>query len=164
MIRRLLLSFLGTGFLRPAPGTWGSLATLPLAWALYRLGGPALIAAAAAVLFYAGLQATRAATAQSEDHDPSWIVIDEVVGQLIALMPVAVGAWRVGLSPLNLWPGIVAAFLLFRLFDVWKPWVVGRADARGDAMGVMLDDVWAGLFAAVVVVVLATLAHGLILL
>ena len=161
MTRRLLLSFLGAGYLRPAPGTWGSLATLPLAWALYRIGGPALIAAAAGGLYAAGVHATRLETDGSPDHDPSWIVIDEVVGQLIALMPVALGAWYVGLSPVRLWPGILAAFVLFRLFDIWKPWLVGRADRRGDATGVMLDDVWAGLFAALTGVVLAALAHGL---
>ncbi len=159
MSRRLLLSFLGTGYLRPAPGTWGSLATLPLAWALFQIGGPALIALAAAILYAVGVSATERETAEADDHDPSWIVIDEVVGQLIALLPVAIGAWHVDLSPLRLWPGIVAAFVLFRLFDIWKPWLVGRADRRGDATGVMLDDVWAGLFAAVTGAILAFLAH-----
>jgi len=159
MSRRLLLSFLGTGFLRPAPGTWGSLATLPLAWALYRVGGPLLIAGVAAALYFIGVSATSRETKDAEDHDPSWIVLDEVVGQLIALFPVALGAWHVGMTPLRLWPGIVAAFLLFRLFDIWKPWLVGRADRRGDAVGVMLDDVWAGIFAAASGTALAFLAH-----
>ena len=49
--------------------------------------------------------------------------------------------------------------MLFRLFDISKPWLVGRADRRGDAMGVMLDDVWAGIFAALGVVILAVLYH-----
>ena len=53
-------------------------------------------------------------------------------------------------------------FLLFRLFDIWKPWLVGRADRRGDAVGVMLDDLWAGLFAGVVSMILAGLYHGLL--
>ena len=158
-MRRLLLSFLGTGFLRPAPGTWGSLATLPLAWALFRIGGPALVAIAAGGLYFVGVAATERETRDATDHDPGWIVLDEVVGQLIALMPVALGAWYVGLSPLRLWPGILAAFVLFRLFDIWKPWLVGRADRRGDAVGVMLDDVWAGLFAAFAGALLAALAH-----
>jgi phosphatidylglycerophosphatase A len=53
-------------------------------------------------------------------------------------------------------------FLLFRLFDIWKPWLVGRADRRGDAAGVMLDDLWAGLFAGIGSVVLAGVYHGVL--
>lgn len=159
-MRRLVLSFLGAGLLRPAPGTWGSLAALPAAWVLHVIGGPVLLIATGAFLYAAGVRLTALEIAQSGDHDPSWIVVDEVVGQWIALLPVSLGAAHVGLSPLRLWPGIVAAFLLFRLFDIWKPWLVGRADRRGDATGVMLDDVWAGLFAAIVAAALAGLAHG----
>jgi phosphatidylglycerophosphatase A len=59
-----------------------------------------------------------------------------------------------------LWPGWVAAFVLFRLFDITKPGPVGWADRRGDALGVMLDDVIAGVFAAVGVVILAGLSHA----
>ena len=62
-----------------------------------------------------------------------------------------------------LWPGWVAAFVGFRLFDIWKPWIVGRFDARGDAMGVMLDDVAAGVFAAVLVLITAALSHGVLM-
>ncbi|MCV6593091.1 MAG: phosphatidylglycerophosphatase A [Silicimonas sp.] len=158
-MRGLFLSFFGAGWLRPAPGTWGSLAALPAAYLAYLAGGPILLTLGAAALYFAGIAATRAETATGDDHDPSWIVIDEVVGQWIALLPVAIGASHVGLSPLRLWPGIVAAFLLFRLFDIWKPWLVGRADRRGDAVGVMLDDVWAGIFAAVTGAALAAFSH-----
>lgn len=160
MMRGLFLSFFGAGWLRPAPGTWGSLAALPAAWVVYSLGGPLFLVLGAALLFFLGVRATEAETAQAADHDPGWIVIDEVVGQWIALLPVALGAYHTGISPLKLWPGILAAFVLFRLFDIWKPWLVGRADARGDAMGVLLDDVWAGVFAAITGALLAVLAHG----
>jgi phosphatidylglycerophosphatase A len=159
-VRRLLLSFFGAGLLRPAPGTWGSLAALPAAWAAHQLGGPLLLILGAALLYVAGVYLTAQETAEAEDHDPSWIVIDEVVGQWIALLPVSLGAYRAGVDITLLWPGFVTAFLFFRLFDIWKPWLVGRADRRGDATGVMLDDVWAGLFAAVVVVILAGIAHA----
>ncbi|NNE89882.1 MAG: phosphatidylglycerophosphatase A [Silicimonas sp.] len=158
-MRRVLLSFFGAGFLRPAPGTWGSLAALPAAWVLHVIGGPWLLLLASVALYFGGVKATAIETATADDHDPGWIVADEVVGQWIALLPVSLGAWQAGLSPLKLWPGIVAAFVLFRLFDIWKPWIIGRIDDRGDATGVMLDDVWAGLFAAICVVVLAALAH-----
>ena len=162
-MRRILLSFFGAGHLRPAPGTWGSLAALPAAWSLHQIGGPFLLIAAAAALYFVGVKATQAETEHGDDHDPGWIVADEVVGQWIALLPVSYGAWANSVEVLLLWPGIVAAFLLFRLFDIWKPWIIGRADARGDAVGVMLDDVWAGIFAAICVVVVAGVAHAWIL-
>ena len=70
--------------------------------------------------------------------------------------------WRHGVSILDAWPAFAVPFLLFRLFDIWKPWLVGRADRRGDAVGVMLDDLWAGLFAGVISMILAGLYHGLL--
>ena len=162
-MRRLFLSFGGAGLLTPAPGTWGSLAALVVAWPLHALGGPYALGAAAALLYAVGLEAVKAETAEAADHDPSWIVIDEVVGQWLALLPVSAGAAVAGVPVLALWPGILAAFAFFRLFDIWKPWLVGRADRRGDATGVMLDDVWAGIFAGIVVLALAALAHGVLI-
>ena len=162
-MRRILLSFFGSGFLRPASGAWGSLAALPAAWVVHTIGGPLLLAVGAIALYFAGVFATKAETAQSDDHDPGWIVIDEVVGQWIALLPVSYGAWSNGVPIEALWPGWIVAFGLFRLFDIWKPWIVGRADARGDAVGVMLDDVWAGAFAAIGVVAAAFVVHAWVL-
>ena len=159
-MRRLFLSFFGAGFLRPAPGTWGSLAALPAAWIVHMIGGPGLLTIGALALYYLGVLATKAETQATDDHDPGWIVIDEVVGQWIALLPVSIGAMHTGLPPHYLWPGILAAFLLFRLFDIWKPWIIGWADRRGDAVGVMLDDVLAGIFAAIGGLALAFLSHG----
>ena len=150
----------GTGHLRPAPGTWGSLAALPLAAALHLLGGPWLLTLAAAAGFAAGLWATGEVTRGAGDHDPSHVVIDEVVGQWIALLPISFGAWHVGASIFALWPGWIAAFLLFRAFDILKPGPVGWADRRHDALGVMLDDVIAGALAAICVILLAAVAHG----
>ena len=70
-MRRLFLSFGGAGFLRPAPGTWGSLAALPAAWLLYTLGGPILIVVATGLFYALGIAATHAETQDTEDHDPS---------------------------------------------------------------------------------------------
>ncbi len=149
-----------TGHIRPAPGTWGSLAALPLAWLVHTLGGPLLLAVGAIVMFFVGHWATRMVTLGKTDHDPSEVVVDELVGQWIALLPVSIGAVHSGADILALWPGWIAAFVLFRLFDITKPGPVGWADRRHDAMGVMLDDVVAGMFAAVGVMALAGLAHG----
>ncbi len=160
---RLIATFFYAGLLRPAPGTWGSLAALPAAYLLLVLGGFWLLLAATVVAFVLGYIATRELTADGEDEDPSWIVIDEVVGMWIALFPVGYGAMMMGVDFWRLWPGWVSGFVLFRLFDIWKPWLVGWADRRGDAMGVMLDDVIAGIFAALVSIVLAGIAHGFLM-
>lgn len=157
---RAIATFLFVGLLRPAPGTWGSLAALPCAWALHVLGGPWLLLAAIGLVFALGWWATVAETARTGIEDASEIVIDEVAGQWIALLPVSFGAARVGAEITALWPGWVAAFLLFRLFDILKPGPVGWADRRKDALGVMLDDILAGVFAAIGVLVLAGVAHG----
>lgn len=163
MIARMIGTVCGVGYLRPAPGTWGSAVALPLAWALHILGEFPLVALAILGVFAAGWWATAQMTAGQTDHDPSEIVADEVVGQWIALAPLSYAAWDRGIDVLAMWPGWIAAFALFRLFDIWKPWLVGRADARGDALGVMLDDVIAGLFAAIGVLALAAFAHGVVM-
>lgn len=160
---RLIATFFYVGNLRPAPGTWGSAAALPVAWAILTLGGAWAFMIATSAVFAIGWWATAEETRGKADHDPSEIVIDEVAGQWLALWPVAIGAAHTGAALLELWPGWIAAFALFRLFDIWKPWLVGRADRRGDALGVMLDDIVAGLFAAIGVIALAALAHGVLM-
>ena len=152
-------TFFGVGLLRPAPGTWGSLAALPVAYAILSFGGFWLLLNLTVFAFISGWIATQKVTQGQTDHDPSYVVIDEVVGQWIALFPVGFGAMMMQVSVDRLWPGWIAAFVLFRLFDIWKPWLVGMADRRNDALGVMLDDVVAGVFAALGVIALAALFH-----
>ncbi len=158
---RLIATFFGVGLLPFAPGTWGSLAALPAAWVIAQVWGSIGLVLCALVAYAAGVWATVEQTRGKEDHDPGEIVIDEVVGQWIALLPVVYGAEVMSAPLLALWPGWVAAFVLFRFFDIRKPGPVGWADRRGDAQGVMLDDVIAGVFAAVGVLMLGGLAHGL---
>ena len=152
----------GTGHLRPAPGTWGSAVGVLSALALHYIGGFPLLAVATVAVCLMGWWATARATRGKEDHDPSEIVIDEVAGQWIALLVVSFGAWHAGLDPLRLYPGWIAGFVLFRLFDITKPGPVGWADRRGDALGVMLDDVIAGVMAAICTGALAWLSHGVL--
>ncbi|MFY2824964.1 phosphatidylglycerophosphatase A [Ruegeria sp. MALMAid1280] len=159
---RLIGTVCGVGYLRPAPGTWGSLAALPLAWLLHTLGGFPLLAIATLAVFFGGLWATRVMTAGQDNHDPSEIVIDEVAGQFTALWAISYPAWAYGIDITALWPGWIAGFLLFRLFDITKPGPVGWADRRNDPMGVMLDDVIAGMFAGVGVVIIAGISHGVL--
>lgn len=157
---RIIATFLYVGLLKPAPGTWGSLAALPAAWVLHLAGGPVLLIAATVAVAAVGWWATAVEVSGAEDQDPSEIVIDEVVGQWIALWPVSIGAAMAGTSLTALWPGIVTAFLAFRLFDIWKPGPVGLADRQKGPTGVMLDDIVAGGLAAMVVALAAAIAHG----
>ncbi|WP_368188120.1 phosphatidylglycerophosphatase A [Aestuariibius sp. HNIBRBA575] len=158
----IIATFFYSGHLRPAPGTWGSAAAVLAAWPLHAFGGPLLLAIGVLVSFALGWWATAQETRGKEDHDPSEIVIDEVAGQWIALLPVSIGASHAGASIFALWPGILTAFLLFRLFDITKPSLIGWADRRGDALGVMLDDVFAGIIAALGVGLFAYLSHGVL--
>lgn len=161
-VTHCITTFFGIGHLRPAPGTWGSLAAIPAAWGLHLLGGPILLGLGVIVSFALGWWATALETKGKSDHDPSEIVIDEVAGQWLAFLPVSIGAAHTGAALAALWPGWIAAFVLFRLFDIWKPGPVGWADRRGDALGVMLDDIIAGVFAALGVLFFAGLSHGVL--
>lgn len=147
------------GYMKPAPGTWGSIAALPLAWLIYQIGGIYLFLLAIPVTYVKGYWATIQMTHGQDDHDPSEIVIDEVVGQWIALAPVVIGAHMQGANVLALWPGWIAALVFFRLYDITKPGPVGWADRKNNATGVMLDDVIAGVFAAICVIAVAGFAH-----
>ncbi|MDX8352010.1 phosphatidylglycerophosphatase A [Cognatiyoonia sp. IB215182] len=159
----LIATFFYAGHLRPAPGTWGSLAALPVAGVIYTIVGPWGLVVACILAYALGVWATAVETKGKDNHDPSEIVIDEVVGQWIALLPVAFGAWVRGIEITALWPGWIAAFVLFRLFDITKWGPVGWADKLHGPTGVMLDDVIAGVFAAIGVGVLAALFHLVLL-
>ncbi|MEX5728987.1 phosphatidylglycerophosphatase A [Rhodovulum iodosum] len=149
----------GVGRLKPASGTWGSLAALPAFWLLHVIGGFGLVVLATLAVCGLGWWAIDRAAGAEADPDRSEYVIDEVAGMWIALWPVSFGAVFAEANVLALYPGWIAAFLAFRLFDIWKPGPVGWADRRKTPLGVMLDDVIAGAIAAVVVVVLAAIAH-----
>ncbi len=157
---RLIATVGYVGLLRPAPGSWGSAAAIPMAWGLHYVGGFPLLVVATLAVFFLGWWATAAATRGQANHDPSEIVIDEVVGMWIALWPLSAGLWHADVDPWVFpYPGWIVGFAMFRLFDIWKPGPVGWADRRPDALGVMLDDVIAGLMAGIVVLIAGGLAH-----
>jgi phosphatidylglycerophosphatase A len=137
----------GLGYAPIAPGTFGSALGVALFVILSALH-PLLFALTTATLLALGTWAADRAEILFGQKDDRRIVIDEVVGQLIALAPLLCFADRAGVSSLAL---LGAGFLLFRLFDIWKPGPIGWAERRfkGGA-GVMLDDVVAGALAAVV--------------
>jgi phosphatidylglycerophosphatase A len=136
------------------------LAALPLAWLVAQSAGFFGLILVGLICFFAGIWATAEYTKGKANHDPSEVVIDELVGQWIALAPVIYGANAMQADLLALWPGWISAFVLFRFFDITKIGPIGWADRRNDPLGVMLDDVIAGVFAAIGVLALAGLAHG----
>lgn len=127
---RWVVSLGGVGFLRPAPGTWGSAVVLPVI-----LLGPVAAAGLSLLLLGMGLWALK--RLPEADQDPGWVVIDEGAGQALALAALPGFGWL----------GVALAFGLFRLFDVWKPGPVRWLDRQKTPSGVMGDDVMAGAMA-----------------
>ncbi len=123
------------GFSPIGPGTAGTLGAVPLAWALSRLGWPAHLCATAILLWLGVLAAGRAGRYWGV-VDASPIVVDEVVGYLLTM----------AFAPFS-WRSALAGFVLFRLFDIVKPWPVSALDRVKSGLGVMLDDVGAGVYA-----------------
>lgn len=134
----------GSGLAKKAPGTFGSLAALPLYGALVFLLPPVLIVILCIPLFGLGVWAAQRTCDDMGTHDHGSIVIDEIVAMFLVLAAV----------PLTL-PGWITAFGLFRFFDIVKPWPINWLDKQvSGGLGVMLDDSLAALFAVVIIVVL----------
>jgi phosphatidylglycerophosphatase A len=149
-----LATFFGAGLSPKAPGTAGSFATLPLAFVLAYFFGMAGLFYTAFVVFFVGVWATHQLIKDSEEKDPSKVVIDETVGQLITFLPIAPKLYHN--AQLEVVAIYLLGFALFRLFDICKAGPVKWADSKlKNAWGVMLDDVFAGIFAALVLVLLA---------
>lgn len=158
---RWITTALGVGLMRPAPGTWGSAAAVALGLVILRFAGFPVFAAATLAVTALGFWAVDRELRDRPGEDPGEIVIDEVAGQWIALAFPAAAFWWRGSEAWMPYPGWLAAFIFFRLFDIWKPMAVGRADRRPDPAGVMLDDLWAGLYAGIATIIAAGVAHGL---
>jgi phosphatidylglycerophosphatase A len=135
-----IATFFGIGRLRPGPGTWASAVTV-LLWAIASsvlpaaVSTPAAIALAIILTFIGILAATRVARGAGI-KDPHFVVIDEVAGQLAALIAVPLA-----------WKSFLASFILFRIFDILKPPPVRQLEALPEGTGIVLDDVAAGLYA-----------------
>jgi phosphatidylglycerophosphatase A len=138
----LISTWFGCGYAPLGPGTAGSLAALAIAWLLVRYAGwhtmwlaPLAIAATWPAIWAAGVTAR-----ELQQKDPQRVVVDEVLGQWVALAAA---------GPVNYRPWI-AAFLLFRLFDIWKPPPVSQLEKLPGGTGVVADDLMAGIYAALV--------------
>lgn len=126
----------GSGLAPKAPGTFGTLVAIPLYLLMASLSLPVYIAVVI-VGFIAGIWICQAAVDWVGQEDPSAVVWDEIIGFLITMTFAPSG-----------WQWIIIGFLLFRLFDIWKPWPVSYADKKlHGGLGIMLDDVLAGVYA-----------------
>ncbi len=136
----VLATWFGSGLLPKAPGTWGSLAALPLAFVLADLAGPWGLLIGVLLVLIVGLWAADVYAAHSGSGDPGEVVSDEVAGQWLALVPAALD------------PRLYAvAFLAFRFVDIVKVWPAIWLDRNlKGGWGIMLDDVVAGLYAGAV--------------
>jgi phosphatidylglycerophosphatase A len=138
-----LATCFGIGWIPFAPGTFASAAALPFGWMLVRFGWLSVLIGTIAVTVL-GVWACGVHARKVGLYDPSECVLDEVAGQWFTLIPIALmgrsGDWR----PYGM------AFLLFRLFDILKPWPISVAERLPGGFGVMMDDVLAGIAAAVV--------------
>jgi phosphatidylglycerophosphatase A len=138
----LLATFFGIGHLQPGSGTWAAAVTVLLWWSANHWILPSWMLAAAVIASIAvtliGIPVSTTVARESGVKDPGFVVIDEVAGQLIALIAV----------PLD-WKYLLAGFILFRSFDIVKPFPLRRLERLPGGTGIMLDDVGAGLYALV---------------
>lgn len=138
-------TFFEIGYLKPGPGTWGSVAAV-LLWAAAALGlhlPPRelllVLTAGIALALVFGIPAATIAARESGREDPSFVVIDEVAGQWVALLGCPAG-----------WPYAIIALVLFRIFDITKPFPVRQLESLPEGWGIVFDDLAAGLYALVV--------------
>lgn len=138
----LVGTFFGAGYLKPGPGSYGSAAACVLwlvaGWVVHHdTQTLTLITLVGVVLATAiGIPAATRVAREAGRPDPGFVVIDEVAGQWLALV----------LMP-PLWPNALLAFILFRFFDILKPWPIRRLEALPEGTGIMVDDLGAGLIA-----------------
>ena len=142
-----LSTWFGAGLLRPAPGTLGTIAALPVGYLIVCLGGWVALALCALGLLCIGIVAADRYGKKSGEPDDQSIVVDEVIGVWIAAIPAEKFPYC--------W---LAAFVLFRLFDITKPWPASYFDRKKrGGVDVMMDDVIAGIYAFLGVATLALL-------
>jgi phosphatidylglycerophosphatase A len=148
----LTATVFGTGYLRPGPGTWGSAVTVVL-WGALAYSIPSkertpLVITLAVLIIAIGIAAATRVCRASGKKDPQFVVIDEVAGQLIALIAVPLA-----------WQTFLTGFILFRAFDIIKPPPVRQLERLPEGAGIVLDDVAAGIYALLVMQILLRFFH-----
>ena len=154
-LNNLFPTFFYVGLLRPAPGTWGSLAGIISAYVLLGLTSFSTFCFLLIFTIVFGFLTTKKYLENNPDKsDPSEVVIDEVIGQWITILPLGYVFNLVQTDNENLWIVWIWAFFSFRFFDIIKLGLVSWADNLKGAVGVILDDIFAGIAAALTVIVL----------
>ena len=150
----LAIATCGVGYLPLMPGTFGSLVGVAIFVALTRVaGGTILLLVAILVFTFAGIWAGTRTEEISGHKDPGKIVVDEVAGQLIALIPLLFVKWSI--------TTVMVSFILFRFFDIVKPYPANRLQDLEGGVGVMCDDLVAGAYAAIILLVgMGVLVYG----
>lgn len=139
LIFRLAATFFGAGYFPLAPGTFASLIVVLLyKYLLVGLSIPAYLGLVL-LLYILGIWASSRLAADMKSEDPQNIVIDEVVGQLLALFMLEPSWWL-----------MLASFFLFRFFDIFKPLFIKKAETFRSGWGIMLDDIMAGMYASII--------------
>ena len=157
-LNKFISSFFYIGFLRPAPGTWGSISAIVLAYILLIKYGFLIFFIILIFTIIIGFWSTKNYIKNSsEKSDPSEVVIDEVIGQWIAILPVGYILETDEFLRDGFWFVWLWAFISFRFFDIIKLGLIGWADNLGGALGVLLDDILAGIAAGLTVAVLVIL-------
>jgi phosphatidylglycerophosphatase A len=154
----IIATWFGSGLLPKAPGTWGSLAAIPFAYIISVYTCPYALIFGTVALFFIGIWASDKIEKSAQIKDPGFIVVDEVVGQWIAMLPLPFLNSFLNPDSFYLYFAIIAAvaFIAFRIFDIWKPWPVNYVDKNvHGGYGIMLDDVIAGMYALIITSALA---------
>ncbi len=141
ILARFIATFGFSGLIRPAPGTWGTIAAVPVGWLLITWWGTTGLVIGILAAFFVGWLAAHYYMSRSGSmDDPAEVVIDEAAGLWVAYLAI----------PAATWPWLLGGFLLFRLFDIWKPGPIRWADRRiKGALGTMIDDIIGGAAAAI---------------
>ena len=153
---KLIVTLFYLGFSPYAPGTIGSLAAILMGYWIQLTGGFPLLMCCVIVFFFLGWALTSQYISQHKEcHDPQEIIIDEVVGQWVSYLPVSLYLWSYEVTSFSLvFYSWLIVLILFRVFDIWKPWPVSWADKKNTSLGVMLDDLLAGIYVAIIASVL----------
>ena len=157
-MNKFIATFFYIGFLRPAPGTWGSIAAIVLAYTFMITMGFSSFLFILLFTIIVGFWSTKNYIKKSsEKSDPSEVVIDEVIGQWITVLPIGYILEIDEFLKDGLWFVWLWAFVSFRFFDIMKLGLIGWADNLDGALGVLLDDILAGIAAGLTVTVLIIL-------
>jgi phosphatidylglycerophosphatase A len=151
----------GIGYMKPGPGTWAAVAAtlvwFALAYAAHLPAAALCIVTGFLALFSTsvGIAASTQVASESGIHDPGFVVVDEAAGQWVALLAACL--------PNASWKAALVSLILFRAFDIWKPWPVSALERLPEGWGIMLDDVAAGIYALVLTALLRHFLSGRVL-